>query len=180
MQVVLRRKIKDNISLTDNPLGGLTGVLAFVLQSSWPIWVYHRVANATLSRKQVLWKESRLKSVKRFTHLMMLPAHRHESRGWMQLPSPPHDFPHTNTPSQAPHTHPEIALMFTWVHRFSSLNWKKTKPDKKTKLHSLGLLCKLNCILGGFLLAKEHQSRAGMLGVKAWCGVKTVLDTVAR
>lgn len=43
-------------------------------------------------------------------------------------------------------TCPETALTSTGVHRLSSLKWKKSKPEKKIRLHSLVLLCKLNWI----------------------------------
>lgn len=147
MQVVLRWKVRD----TDTSVRQI--ILLVVLLEFSHLFsraadqasVYQRLTNTASSRKHALMKGYGLKSIKIFKQSHDA-ASIHTRKQGMHLLSPPSDFPDTHTPSQAPDTCPETALTFTWVHRFSSLKWKKEKSNKKNKLHSLGLLCKLNWI----------------------------------
>lgn len=108
--------------------------------------VYWQLTNTAPTRKPIVREGSGLKSIERVRQCHDAASTQAQKRG-MHLLSPSNFISHICTlPVKLLDTCPETALTSTGMHRFSSLKWKKTKSEKKIRLHSLVLLCKLNWI----------------------------------
>lgn len=107
--------------------------------------MYWQLTNTAPTRKSIVRKGSGLKSIERVRQCHDAASTQTWKQG-MHLLSPPISHTCTLPVVKLLDTCPETALTSTGVHRFSSLKWKKSKLEKKSRLHSLVLLCKLNWI----------------------------------